>query len=61
MADAAPCACTTLTVSAQTLVALRARHVGCLCLRCLQELADTTSNDAAGTPRAPSMSPSSPH
>jgi hypothetical protein len=50
VADAAPCACTTLTLSAQALATLRARHVGCLCLRCLRNLADTTGDDATGAP-----------
>jgi len=37
--DAAPCACTTLTLPPATLDELRHRYVGCLCLRCLAELA----------------------
>ncbi|MEP6876631.1 MAG: cysteine-rich CWC family protein [Burkholderiales bacterium] len=37
--DVAPCACTTLALSAQTLAALRAQYTTCLCLRCLAELA----------------------
>jgi ribosomal protein L34E len=37
--DAAPCACTTVTLDAATLAALRRRYEGCLCLRCLAELA----------------------
>jgi hypothetical protein len=39
VADAAPCACTTLAIDGALLAQLRARYVGCLCLRCLQTLA----------------------
>ena len=38
-ADAAPCACSTLTLSAALQADLRLRYSGCLCLRCLRELA----------------------
>ncbi len=43
--DAAPCACTTVKLAPQTLAALRAQYSGCLCLRCLQALAQA---EAAG-------------
>ena len=36
--DAAPCACTTIALDAATLVALRERYAGCLCLACLREI-----------------------
>ena len=36
---AEPCACTSLVLSESALVALRVRYAGCLCLRCLHELA----------------------
>lgn len=40
VSDAAPCACTTLTLSDALLADLRARYgARCLCLRCLAELA----------------------
>lgn len=39
MNDAAPCPCSTLTLAPETLAALRSRYAGCLCLRCLAELA----------------------
>lgn len=39
VADAGPCACTTLTLDAGLQVALRTRYAGCLCLACLQALA----------------------
>ena len=39
MHDAAPCACTTLRLSAAALSDLRARYDGCLCLQCLLALA----------------------
>jgi hypothetical protein len=38
--DAQPCACTAIALDAATLAALRARHVGCLCLRCLAQIAE---------------------
>ena len=37
--DAAPCACTTITLDATTLLELRARYMACLCMSCLVELA----------------------
>jgi hypothetical protein len=36
--DAAPCACTTVTLDGATLVRLRQHFAGCLCLACLREL-----------------------
>lgn len=39
VADAAPCACTTIRLDAATLAEMRARYATCLCLRCLSELA----------------------
>jgi len=33
--DPAPCACTGLQLSAETLAGLRQRYKGCLCLACL--------------------------
>jgi hypothetical protein len=50
-ADAAPCACTALALDAALLAALRARYVGCLCLRCLQALAATRNAAAPGASR----------
>ena len=38
MQDAAPCPCTTLTLSAALQADLRQRYAGCLCLACLQAL-----------------------
>ena len=38
--DAAPCACTTVTLDARTLADLRERYTSCLCLRCLAELSN---------------------
>lgn len=38
VADAEPCACTTLSLDADTLARLRRTYSGCLCLRCLQAL-----------------------
>jgi Cysteine-rich CWC len=38
-ADAGPCACSTLTLSAALQAELRLRYSGCLCLSCLRELA----------------------
>lgn len=39
MHDAAPCPCSTLTLPPELLAALRQRYTGCLCPRCLAELA----------------------
>lgn len=39
MHDAAPCACTTLTLATATLDDLRDRYAGCVCLRCLTAIA----------------------
>ncbi len=39
MNDATPCPCSTLKLSPELLAALRQRYVGCLCTRCLAELA----------------------
>ena len=44
--DAAPCACTMVTLDAATLAALRERYTGCLCLACLRELAVARRRDA---------------
>lgn len=53
MADATrPCACTTVKLSADTLAALRQRYTGCLCLRCLAELANL-----APKPETPNTGP----
>jgi hypothetical protein len=38
MHDPQPCACTTITLDAATLVDLRARYAGCLCLSCMHAL-----------------------
>ena len=48
-----PCACTGVTLSAALQARLRETYAGCLCLRCLQVLAQAESADAAsaaGTP-----------
>lgn len=39
IADASPCACTRITLSADVLAALRTRYTGCLCLACLRRIA----------------------
>ena len=38
VADAAPCACTTVRLDATMLAALREQYERCLCLSCLLEL-----------------------
>ena len=49
--DAAPCACTTVTLDAAMQAALRSRYQGCLCLRCLRCLSCLqTPSDAALRP-----------
>jgi Cysteine-rich CWC len=54
MHDAVPCACTGLRLSASLQEELRARYRGCLCLRCLQALAETASRQGgADLRRAP--------
>jgi hypothetical protein len=37
--DAAPCACTTIELTARVLADLRERYAVCVCLGCLTELA----------------------
>jgi len=39
MHDRTPCACSRLTLQASQLAALRGAYDGCLCMRCLQEVA----------------------
>ena len=39
VADAAPCPCTRVALDAATLARLRQRFAGCLCPRCLGDLA----------------------
>jgi hypothetical protein len=41
-----PCACTTLSLDAALLARLRERYAGCLCLACLQALAQAESANA---------------
>ncbi|MEO7851005.1 MAG: cysteine-rich CWC family protein [Rubrivivax sp.] len=36
--DAEPCACTTLPLDDVTLIDLRQRYAGCLCLACLRDV-----------------------
>lgn len=47
MADAGPCACTTVILDATTQASLRERYSGCLCLRCLLELGRPAEAPAA--------------
>lgn len=52
--DDSPCACTTVTLTADTLAELRSRYASCLCMRCLAALAssvearDTAPKEKAG-------------
>jgi hypothetical protein len=39
VSDAAPCACTTVSLNAATLAELRRRYTRCLCMACLAQLA----------------------
>lgn len=50
--DAQPCACTGVTLQAEALAALRLSYRGCLCLRCLNELALPAQIAAEGLPQA---------
>lgn len=45
--DAGPCACTTVTLSAALQATLRTQYAGCLCLRCLAELAAADTSPPA--------------
>lgn len=49
--DAQPCPCTTIKLDGATLAALERQYRGCLCLRCLAELAP---QGAARLPTSPS-------
>lgn len=40
MRDATPCICSRLTLQASQLAALRGAYAGCLCVRCLQAVAE---------------------
>ena len=44
-----PCACTTVTLSAELQAALRPRYTGCLCMGCLRELAQPGAAVDCGT------------
>jgi hypothetical protein len=50
--DAQPCACTTLKLDAGTLARLRDAYRGCLCLRCLAEIAAGGAISASERSRA---------
>ena len=41
VADAAPCACTTIRLDAAALAEMRARYATCLCMNCLASFAAT--------------------
>jgi len=45
--DAGPCACTSIRLDAELQQRLRERYCGCLCLRCLQALAQGESIEPA--------------
>ena len=47
-AGAAPCPCTTVTLSAERQAQLQRDFVGCLCMNCLRELAQTETQSALG-------------
>lgn len=47
-ADAAPCPCGTLVLGAELRAELRRRYTGCLCLRCLAELAASVRTSGVG-------------
>ena len=47
VADAAPCPCATIRLDSATLAALREQYDGCLCLRCLAQLAEPAAPERA--------------
>ena len=47
-AGPAPCACSTVSLSAELQAQLRSQYSGCLCLACLQALAGPAAQDPAG-------------
>ncbi len=49
MHDARPCACSAVTLGAATLQQLRTRYEGCLCGRCLSEVAREADATSPGT------------
>lgn len=48
--DAAPCACTTVTLSAALQQHLREAYLGCRCVRCLHELTTAPADGEASGP-----------
>lgn len=50
--DPAPCPCTTFTLDAGTLAMLDREYRGCVCLRCLAELAQSPQRPRAEAGRA---------
>lgn len=54
--DAGPCACTTLQLAPATLARLAAQYRGCLCLRCLGEIAAADQPGSAPGPTCASAS-----
>jgi hypothetical protein len=55
MNDAAPCACTGITLDAGLQQQLRERYTGCLCLRCLQALAGDATDRGKHTQAPPRL------
>jgi Cysteine-rich CWC len=53
VADAEPCACSTLQLDVATLAALRASFTGCLCLTCLSALAPGAHAASSAPPATP--------
>jgi len=51
VADAEPCACTTVRLEASTLRALREQYERCLCLRCLIDLQAEQQAQASTKPQ----------
>ncbi|HEV7912601.1 MAG TPA: cysteine-rich CWC family protein [Albitalea sp.] len=47
-ADAAPCACSGVSLPAALLAELRSRYTGCLCLACLREVQSGAPKEKAG-------------
>ena len=56
-AGSAPCACTTLTLSAERLAQLQAQYSSCLCMACLAALAEPGGHPVGTTAAVSGLQP----